>query len=114
MKVFGREPALGIGVVGAVLTVLAAFGEPFGISAGVAAAVVALLTGLATAATTRPWQPGFVTAIVTPAVALFAEYGVNFSDNQVAAVTGAAIIIMNFVLRTSSDVSPVESPVSRA
>ena len=95
MKIFGREPALVISAIGALVILLVALNIP-GLSAGAGAAVVTFLTAVIVAATTRPVAPALFTAVVAPAAALFAEYGLHVADNVVAGV--AAVILAGFAL----------------
>lgn len=90
IKIFGREPALWIALVGAVLTWLAGFQMDW-LSTGQAVAITSALTGLIIAATTRPIAPGLYVAAVGALAAMFAEYGLHWSE---AAVTGLGGIIL--------------------
>lgn len=90
MKIFGREPALVIGAIGSLLTVLAALNMP-GIDAGAAAAITAFLASAIIAVTTRPVAPALFTGVVAAGAALIAEYGYNVSDGAVAAISGAVL-----------------------
>lgn len=104
---FGREPALIIGAVGSILTVLVAMNLPW-IDAGSAAALMALITAGATAFFTRPLAPALFTGAFTAAVALFGEYGFQLSDQMIAALAG--LILAGFALfGIRPQVSPVES-----
>lgn len=103
-KIFGREPALVFGFVGALLTVLVSLNMPW-LSAGAAAAFLAALTGVATAALTRPIAPGLYVAALGSTFALLAEYGFNASDALVAGLTG--LLLAGFAL---FGVRPAVSP----
>lgn len=107
MKIFGREPALIIGLLGSVLTALAALGMP-GVSAGAAAAITAAVAALVTAWATRPAMPALYTGAVTALAALLAEYGLHASDEVVASVSG--VVLAAFALLTRGQVEPVASP----
>lgn len=108
MKIFGREPALWLGVIGAVLVALSSFGVPY-LNAGQAAAIVALLTAGVTAWATRPVAPALFTGVITAASALVAEYGLHFSDVQVAGVTGTVLAVLA-LLGVRSQVEPKAFP----
>lgn len=111
MKIFGREPALILGFVGAVLTFLVSVNLDW-LNAGQSAAVLALLTGVVTAVTTRPVAPGLYAGLAAAAAALLAEYGTSVSEATVAGVTG--LILAGFALfGVRSQVSPVDSPAVR-
>lgn len=90
MKIFGREPALWLALIGAVLTWGAGLGLDF-LNAGQAVAITTALTGIVTALFTRPWAPGLFVGAVGVVASLFAEYGMHWSD---AAVTGVGGIIL--------------------
>ncbi|GGM27291.1 hypothetical protein GCM10011608_10050 [Micromonospora sonchi] len=89
-KIFGREPALIVGAVGSILTVLAALNTP-GIDAGAAAAITAFIASAIIALTTRPWAPALFTGVIAAAAALVAEYGMSVPDGVTGAVSGAAL-----------------------
>ncbi len=95
MKIFGREPSLIIGTVGTLVTLLVALKVPH-LNAGQGAAIVTFLTALAVAATTRPVAPALFAAVVGPTSALFAEYGLHWSDAVVAGLS--ALILAVFAL----------------
>lgn len=92
MKIFGREPALIISTIGAVV----AFLVSVGLDSGVGSAVVAFITAIIVAATTRPIAPALFTAILAPAAALAAEFGLDWTDAQVGAAAG--IVLAAFAL----------------
>lgn len=95
MKIFGREPALIIAFIGAVLTWLAGMNVDF-LTAGQAVAATTAITAVIIAVTTRPVAPGLYVAGVSALAALFSEYGLHWSD---AAVTGlGGIILAGFAL----------------
>lgn len=92
IRPFGREPALIVGALGALITLLVSFDIP-GLNAGQGAALTSALTAVIIAATTRPIGPAVFTAIVAPAAALFAEYGLHVSDAVVVAVPSAIVAV---------------------
>lgn len=95
MKIFGREPALWLGLIGAVLTWGAGMNLDF-LNAGQAVAIMTALTGIVTAVFTRPVAPALYVAALGFVASLFAEYGLHWSD---AAVTGlGGIILAGFAL----------------
>lgn len=108
MKIFGREPALVVGAVGSLLTVLAALNLDF-LNAGQAAALTALLSALVIAVFTRPVAPAVFTAVVSAGAALALEYGVHVSDGVVASVTAAVL-----ALCTLFGVRPQVNPTNAA
>lgn len=103
MKIFGREPALIISVVGAVV----AFFVSIGLDAGLGTAVVGFLTAVIIAITTRPVGPAVFTAVVSAAVPLAAHFGLHWTDAQVGAIGG--IILAGFAL---FGIRPAVTPAS--
>jgi hypothetical protein len=95
MKIFGREPALVISAVGALVTLLVSLNLDW-LSAGAGAAIVSFLTAVVIAATTRPIAPALFTAVVSAGAALFAEYGLHVADATVAAISG--VVLVGFAL----------------
>lgn len=102
---WGREPALVLAVVGAVLTTVAALNVP-GVDAGVAAAITAFVSACVMAWATRPVGPALFTGVVAAGAALLVEYGLDVSDVTVAAVSGTVLAV--FALITRGQVSPVQ------
>lgn len=90
IKIFGREPALILGFVGALVTWAVSLGFDW-LNAGQATAIVTAVTGIVIAITTRPIAPALFVAATAAAAALFGEYGLHWSD---AAVTGLGAIIL--------------------
>lgn len=90
MKLWGREPALVIGAIGSLFTVLAALNIP-GLDAGASAAITAFASAVIIAVTTRPVAPALFTGVVAAGAVLIAEYGYNVSDQVVAALGGAIV-----------------------
>jgi hypothetical protein len=108
-QLWGREPALVIAAIGAVLTTLAALNVP-GIDAGAAAAITAFISACVIAWTTRPAAPALFTGVVTALAALLVEYGLNVSDGTVAAVSGT--VLAGFALITRGQVEPKTEAVA--
>lgn len=90
IKIFGREPALWIAFLSAIVMWAVSLGLDW-LNAGQATAAVALISAVLMAITTRPIGPGVFVAALSALAALFAEYGLTWSD---AAVTGLGAIIM--------------------
>lgn len=95
MRIFGKEPALVIGLVGSLVTVLAALELPW-LNAGQAAALTGAVTAVLIAATTRPVGPSLFVAGFVAVAALFAQYGLELTAETVAAISGA--IVAGFAL----------------
>ena len=114
MKIFGREPSIIIGFLGAVITALAALNMDF-LDAGQAAALTGAISALIIAVTTRPIGPALFAAAFVAVSALFAEYGMRWSDAQVAGWSGA--ILAGFALfGIRPQVTPVidQAPIAPA
>jgi hypothetical protein len=110
-KIFGREPAAFIALIGSLLTVVAALNVEF-LSAGQAAAITGLVSGLVMAWATRPLAPSLLTGAWTAAVALFAEYGLDLSDHLVASVSASMLALFSFITR--QQVSPQNTAITRS
>lgn len=106
IRIFGREPALIISTIGAIVAFLVATG----LDSGIGAAVVAFITAVIIAATTRPVAPALFTAVLASAAALAAQFGLNFSDAQVGAAAG--LVLASFALfGIRPQVTPVADPL---
>lgn len=106
MKLFGREPALWISTLAALLAVAAGFGLP-GVDDGLIATITAFLTVAAatwTAVQVRPIAPAVFTGVITTGATLLAAFGLDLSQQQVSLVTAAAAVLVTLVAR--SQVTP--------
>lgn len=110
VKIFGREPALWVSLIGAVVTWAVSLGFDW-LDAGQATAITTFVAGVIIAATTRPIAPALFVAVVSAGAAMVGEYGLDLSD---AAVTGlGTIILAGFALfGIRPQVSPVGSDSS--
>lgn len=107
-----REPALLIGVVVAVISLLGTLGFTF-LSmdqAGLWVAVVNAVAAAFLAWTVRPISPAIFTYVVGVLVALGTGYGLEFTPEQVAAVNG--MVVPALTLITRNQVSPIDTPVT--
>lgn len=95
IKIFGREPALIVAFIGAVVAWVATLGWHW-LNAGQATAIITFISGLLIALTTRPWGPALFVAVVSAGAALFGEYGLNISQAAVAGL--GAIVLAGFAL----------------
>jgi len=109
-KIFGREPAAFIALLGSVLVVLAAMNLSW-LNAGQAAAGTAVIAAIVLAWTTRPVAPALLTGAFSALVALFAEYGLEMSDAFVGGVTG--LILATYAFITRAQVSPQPTPLTQ-
>lgn len=108
---FGREPALVIQSIAALLTLLVGFGLT-GLNDGLVAAITAVLTAGAaawTAVHVRPVAPAVFTGLITTGATLLAAFGVDLSQQQVSLVTVAATALMAMWTRTQ--VTPEHDPL---
>ena len=108
MKIFGREPALIISSVSAVLSLVVTFNIGMtGQQAGAIVAIISASFGAITAAMTRPIAPTAFTAVVAAGAALLAAYGLNVSAETVGAVN--AVVLSVLALLARGQVSPREA-----
>jgi hypothetical protein len=110
IKIFGREPALFVAMIGAILMVLAGLNLEF-LDTGAAVAITAVVTAVVLAITTRPIGPALFVGIWTALVALFAEYGLHMNEEMVVAVGAAILAVFAFVAR--QQVVPVDTAITR-
>lgn len=109
MRLLGREPALWLSLLGAVLAILVSMNLSF-LNAGQAAAIVAAVTAVLMAVTTRPVAPALFTGVLSAGVALMAEYGLHLSDATVGGLT--ALVLSVFALVSRGQISPQETAVT--
>lgn len=88
IKIFGREPALIVGFIAAVVAVLVGLNLSW-LSAGAGVAVVAAVGAIITAATTRPVAPALYVGAFVAVAALLAQYNYHLSDGLISGVGGA-------------------------
>lgn len=104
---FGREPALIIQGVGALLTVLIAWRFK-GLDDHTAATITAFLTALAatiTAAYVRPWAPSIFGGLLGAGATLLASFGLHLTQTQTATVTVLVATIVALLTR------PQQTPI---
>jgi len=107
---FGREPAIVIQTISALLAVAIGFGLP-GLNDGTAAGITALLTaaaGVYTAWAVRPVSPAIFTGVITTGAALAAAFGFDLPQTQVSLVVAGVTAVMT--LLTRSQVTPDHDP----
>ena len=100
LTIFGREPALIVGALEAVLAALLAFG--LGISPdsyGPWVALVVAAGGLLTAIGTKDTLLGAVIGLLKAGVVLVAVYGLTLTDQQTGALIGVTSVIFAFLNR---------------
>lgn len=112
MKLFGREPAVILGVVSAALSLLVTFNV--GLSTEQAGAIVAVISGVfaaITAALTRPIAPSAFTGLVSVVVALLAAFHFNVAPETVGSLNALVVAVLVFITR--GQVTPA-SPTAKA
>lgn len=90
-----REPALWIGVIGSVLTSVAALNVAW-LPPAAAAGIVAFLSAGLIAWRTRPIAPGLFVAAGAALVAVMAQYGLHLTDAWVGFLT--SLVLGGFAL----------------
>lgn len=95
MKIFGRDPALWLGLAGAIISVLGAFALHLtSDQQGVLNAVAALIVGVIVAVVTGDGQVAAILALFKGALALVISFGFHLSaGNQALLYTLAAAIV---------------------
>lgn len=107
MKIFGREPALIISTISAILSLIVTFNIGMsGEQAGAIVAIISAVFGAIVAVATRPVAPAAFTAVVAAGAALLAAYGLNVSAETVGATN--AVVLAVLALLTRGQVSPKE------
>lgn len=107
MKIFGREPALWVAGIAAVLGLVASFGVPW-LTDTQDTVIVALIdagAGVFIAVRTRPIAPGVFLVFVSAVTAVLTAYGVAVSQHTVGAVD--LVVLAVLALLTRGQVSPV-------
>lgn len=110
MKIFGREPALWVAAIYAVLMTLATFHIP-GVDGTMALLVQGVLLAAATAWTAyqvRPVAPAVFAGVVVELAALLAHFGLDLTETQVGSVQAALAVLVSLMVR--GQVTPVADP----
>lgn len=111
---FGREPALVIQSIGAVLSMLVAFSVP-GLNDRLVALILAVISagaGTWAAVHVRPIGPAAFTGFVGAAAALAGEFGLHATQQQLGLITAAAVMVATVWAR--GQITPTHSPVETA
>lgn len=114
MKLLGREPALVLGAVNALIMVIGSVGLGLfnGEQAGLLIIVINALAGAATAIVTRPVGPAAFTAVISSLLAFLAAYQIEIPGPTVAAINAGVYPILAFLTR--GEVSPIATAVTKA
>jgi hypothetical protein len=109
MRIFGREPAVVLGIISATLSLAVTFNV--GLSSEQAGAIVAVISGVfaaITAAITRPVTPSAFTGLVAVVVAFLATFHFNVAPETVGSLN--ALVVALLVFLTRGQVSPPARP----
>lgn len=108
MRIFGREPALWLGLVGAIVSALGAFVVHLTTDQqGVLNAVAALVVGLVVAFATHDGQSAAVLGLIKGLLALAVAFGAHLSpDSQAILYTVAAAVVAMFVRTQATAPAP--------
>lgn len=109
-KLFGREPALWIATISAVLSVVVTFGLPW-LDDGDATNIVAIITAggaVITAIKTRPIAISAFTGLLSTAAVLAAGYGLDVPQQMLGAVQLAIVAIVTLIAR--GQITPAADP----
>lgn len=114
MKIFGREPTLVIAALNAIVLIVGTIGLRLltGEQAALAVVVINAIFGVVNAWAVRPISPAVFTYAIASILALTASYGLTLPIETVAAINAAVVPIL--ALLTRDQVSPQETPISKA
>lgn len=114
MKVLGREPALIIGAINAVIM----FGGTLGFSllgmeqAALWVTAVNAISAVILSLATRPWSASVFSYALASVIALGAGYGIELKPEAVNGLNGLIVPIL--MLITRGQVSPIETRVTKS
>lgn len=115
MKIFGREPAVWVGLIEGVLAfalTLNVFGEKLSPETlGAIMAVVVAVFGLFTAYVTKDTLLGVVIGLTKAVIALAAAYSLPLSADKTGAAIALITIVFGFIQR--SQTTPIAEPTFR-
>lgn len=112
MRIFGREPALLLGVISAALSLVVTLGIGLtSVQAGTITAAITATFAAITAAMTRPIAPAAFTGAVTAAADLLAAFHYEVSAETIGAVNALVLAVLMFVTRGQVSPVPPKPPV---
>lgn len=113
MKIFGREPTLWLAAISSFIVLVGTFGIHWlnGQQAGLLVAAINAVALAINAYAVRPISPTTFTYAIGALVALFASYGLNVTNEQLAMLNGTVVPILALLSR--GQVSPTDTAVSR-
>jgi hypothetical protein len=111
MRIFGREPAIWLGVIAAALNLAVGFGLPVTtVQTGLINAAVAGVLAVVAAVAVRPFPVPLLIGAVNAALALGIGFGAPISSGVVGMLDALIVAVAAVVLR--SQVSPLTPPVA--
>lgn len=114
-KVFGREPAMWLALLGAVWQVVSAFGLDFGAQTqAIVTAIVAGVLGLIVAIHVHDGIISAVNGLVVAAVSAVAYYALHWDAEGQAKLVGAVMIVFTFFFVRQNVTPTVPASVSPA
>lgn len=111
IKIFGREPAVWLGIIEAAIATLVVFN--LGVSLELSVIIMAFVSagvGAYTAWATRDDMLGYATGLVKAGAALFAYYGAGLNETQITALVALMAVVVGAYQRTQT--TPVSDPVT--
>lgn len=109
-KWFGREPALWLQTIGALLAVGVGFAIP-GLNDAMAAAIMGVLTaafGVWTAFSVRPVAPTLWTSLIIAGAGFASQLGFDLPQERVGLLVAGATAVMTLILR--AQITPAHDP----
>lgn len=112
-KVFGREPAAWLTLLGAAWTILSGFGLDFSAQTqSVVTAVVAAVLGVAVAITVHDGIVAAVNGLVVAGISAASYFALDWSAETQARNVAAVMIVFTFLFVRPNVTAPVPSDVS--
>lgn len=115
MKIFGREPALFLNSLSAILGLVVTFNVGLTENqAGWVVAGVSAILGAIAAALTRPIAVQAFTTLVATVASAVAAFGYNVDPTTTAAVNGLVLAVIMFITRGQVSPSGPAAPASQS
>lgn len=110
MKIFGREPAVWIGLIGGALTLLVSMGvlDFTNEQTALSMAAVSAVFGVITAYLTKDTMLGVLVGLTEAVIALAVGFGASLSPELTASIIAFVNVAVAFFQRTQT--SPAETP----
>lgn len=114
-KIFGREPAMWLALLGALWQVVSAFGLDFSAQTqSIATAAVAAVLGVIVAVQVHDGIVSAVNGLVVAAVSAVSYYAMHWDAAGQAKLVGAVMIVFTFFFVRQNVTAPVPASVSPA